>query len=195
MSADQLRYDLLAQDALRGMIRGVLADVARKGLPGDHHFYITFDTRAEGVRLSPRLLDQYPKQMTIVLQHQFWDLKVSDAAFEVGLSFNGVGERLLVPFKAIMAFVDPSVQFALQFETIEDGEPAAADASTAGTQGRSPAKAPNGAGVSAIPVTAGKPAAKPRPATEAAPPSPPPDDDPDNAGGAQVVRLDRFRKK
>src|SRR5262249_19662736 len=118
--ADQIRYDLLAQEALRGLVRTVLTDTARKGLPGEHHFFISFDTRADGVKLSPRLREQYPEEMTIVLQHQFWDLKVGDDGLEVGLSFGGVGERLVVPYAAIKSFVDPSVQFALQFEPVSE---------------------------------------------------------------------------
>src|SRR6186997_2146655 len=119
MPVDHIRYDILVQEALRGMVRDVLAEAAKnKGLPGEHHFFITFDTTAEGVRLSPRLRAQYPQEMTIVLQHQFWDLKVTDAAFEVGLSFGGVAEKLIVPLAAIKVFADPSVQFTLQFETL-----------------------------------------------------------------------------
>ncbi|MGB8616312.1 MAG: ClpXP protease specificity-enhancing factor SspB, partial [Pseudolabrys sp.] len=109
--ADQIRYDLLTQQALRGVVRNVLSDTAKKGLPGDHHFYISFDTRAEGVVVSPRLKAQYPKDMTIVLQHQFWDLTVTGDRLEVGLSFSGIPERLIVPFRAITGFADPSVQF------------------------------------------------------------------------------------
>src|ERR1700712_4141897 len=116
--ADQIRYDLLTQQALRGVVRGVLADAAKKGLPGDHHFFITFDTHADGVRMSDRLRGQYPEEMTVILQHQFWDLTVSDQAFEVGLSFGGITERLSIPFESIKAFVDPSVQFGLQFEEV-----------------------------------------------------------------------------
>src|ERR1700755_3491050 len=100
MPEHHIRYDLLTQQALRGVVRTVLADIAKKGLPGDHHFYISFVTHAEGVRLSPRMRAQYPDEMTIVLQHQFWDLVVTDDTFEVGLSFGGVPERLLVPFEA-----------------------------------------------------------------------------------------------
>ena len=92
--ADQIRYDLLTQQALRGVVRNVLADAAKKGLPGEHHFYIAFDTRADGVRISDRLRAQYPEEMTIILQHQFWDLKVTDHGFEVGLSFGGIPEKL-----------------------------------------------------------------------------------------------------
>ena len=119
MPEDHIRYDLLAQAALRGVVRTVLADVAKKGLPGEHHFKITFGTTAPGVRLSERMRAQYPQTMTIVLQHQFWDLAVRDEAFEVGLSFGGVPERLTVPFNAVTAFFDPAVQFGFQFETIE----------------------------------------------------------------------------
>ena len=104
MAVDHIRYDILAQEALRGVVRTVLADAAKNGLPGEHHFYISFDTRAEGVRLSPRMLAQYPEEMTIVLQHQFWDLMVTEDGFEVGLSFGGVPERLAVPFAAIKGF-------------------------------------------------------------------------------------------
>src|SRR6201988_3492642 len=110
MTVDYIRYDILAQEALRGMVRTVLADTAAKGLPGEHHFYVTFDTRAEGVRLSARLKASYPEAMTIVLQHQFRDLAVGEDGFDVGLAFNGIPERLHIPFRAIKAFMDPSVQ-------------------------------------------------------------------------------------
>jgi hypothetical protein len=116
MADDIIRYDILTQDALRGVVRKVLSEVARTGLPGEHHFYISFKTTAPGVRISSRMLEKYPEEMTIVLQHQFWELKVDEHAFEVGLSFGGVAERLFVPFSAVRAFVDPSVHFALQFE-------------------------------------------------------------------------------
>jgi hypothetical protein len=117
MAEDLIRYDILAQDALRGVVRKVLAEVAKTGLPGEHHFYITFETRAPGVRVSSRLMADYPEDMTIILQHQFWDFSVTEQAFEVGLSFKGVPERLLIPYTAIKVFHDPSVQFTLQFET------------------------------------------------------------------------------
>ena len=116
MATDHIRYDVLARDALRGVLRRVLTDAAEHGLPGEHHFFITFLSTAEGVKLSPRLLAQYPQEMTIILQHQFWDLIVTEDRFEVGLSFGGVAERLVVPFNAIKSFFDPSVQFGLQFE-------------------------------------------------------------------------------
>ena len=116
MATDHIRYDVLARDALRGVLRRVLTDAAEHGLPGEHHFYITFLSTADGVKLSPRLLAQYPDEMTIILQHQFWDLVVTEDRFEVGLSFGGVPERLVVPFAAIRSFLDPSVQFGPQFE-------------------------------------------------------------------------------
>ena len=120
---DHFRYDLLTQQALRGVVRSVLSEaVKKKGLPGDHHFYITFDTQAEGVRMSERLRVQYPEQMTIILQHQYWDLAVSERGFEVGLSFGGIPEKLGIPFEAISGFFDPSVQFGLQFEEVTEGE-------------------------------------------------------------------------
>ncbi|MBB5054818.1 hypothetical protein HNQ36_004825 [Afipia massiliensis] len=166
-TTDHIRYDVLARDALRGVLKHVLADAAEHGLPGEHHFYITFVSKAEGVKISPRLLSQYPQEMTVILQHQFWDLVVTDDRFEVGLSFNGIPERLVIPFSAIKSFFDPSVQFGLQFEPVD--EPAAAAETPTET----------------LPVAA-------------APEAPPAEasDEPVKQGeGAEVVRLDRFRKK
>lgn len=186
---DHIRYDLLTQQALRGVVRNVLVEAAKKGLPGEHHFYITFDTRAEGVRLSDRLRAQYPEQMTIILQHQFWDLEVDETGFSAGLSFGGVPEKLTVPFEAIKGFFDPSVQFGLQFEEIGDGEaqPAADVTPKPASKKKLPPAAP-----AAVPSTPTSTPAAPAPAA-AAPDKP---DDPDKpTGGAEVVRLDRFRKK
>jgi uncharacterized protein len=118
MAEDLIRYDILAQDALRGVVRKVLSEVARTGLPGEHHFFISFATTASGVRISTRLLAQYPEEMTIVLQHQYRDLIVTEHALEVGLSFNGIPERLFVPFSAVKTFADPSVGFQLQFAAV-----------------------------------------------------------------------------
>ena len=189
LMTDQIRYDLLTQQALRSVVRSVLVDTAKKGLPGDHHFYISFDTRADGVRLSDRLRAQYPDEMTIILQHQFWDLKVGEEDFEVGLSFGGVPERLTVPFEAINGFFDPSVQFGLQFEEVTEGDerPAPANAQEPLTtkKKRSPAN----------PATVAKgPEATPpiRPAAAPAAKREKPDKP---VGGGEVVRLDRFRKK
>ena len=138
---DHIRYDVLLAEATRGVVRKVLAEVAKTGLPGEHHFFISFITKAPGVRISQRLLDQYPNDMTIVLQNQFWDLKVGDTGFEVGLSFDDKPETLHIPFTAIKGFFDPSVQFGLQLtsavalpsedDTAEAAEPAKLAASEA----------------------------------------------------------------
>ena len=142
MATDYIRYDILAQAALRGVVRTVLADVAKKGLPGEHHFKITFATAAPGVRLSERMRGQYPDAMTIVLQHQFWDLTVDDDGFEVGLSFGGIPERLAVPFDAVTAFFDPAVQFGFQFETLDKQ-----NAEQPSTAAETPAPAPRPAAI------------------------------------------------
>ena len=172
MATDHIRYDVLARDALRGVLRKVLTDAAAHGLPGEHHFFITFMSKAEGVKLSPRLLAQYPEEMTIILQHQFWDLTVLDDRFEVGLSFGGIPERLVVPFSAIKSFLDPSVKLGLQFDTSDVAEVASENLPAA------PA-----ATAVAVPASAAETA------ETAEEPTPP------NQGGAEVVRLDRFRKK
>ena len=122
MPNDLIRYDLLVQEALCGVVKKVLGEAARHGLPGEHHFYITFRTHAQGVRLSSRMREMYPEEMTIILQHQFEDLKVTDHAFEVGLSFKGIPEILLIPFDALTGFFDPSVQFSAKFEPQVDLE-------------------------------------------------------------------------
>ena len=188
MPVDHIRYDILVQQALRSMVRDLLAESGKnKGMPGEHHFFITFDTTAEDVRLSDRLRAQYPEEMTIVLQHQFWDLKVTDEAFEVGLSFGGVAERLVVPFEAIKAFADPSVQFTLQFETLAEAPDEDADVEEAETE--KPPKAKRRTPASSVPPS-------PLPAPAASDGSPEqPRDKPADKGGAEVVRLDRFRKK
>jgi hypothetical protein len=177
MATDHIRYDMLARDALRGVLRKVLTDAAAHGLPGEHHFFITFLSKAEGVKLSPRLLAQYPEEMTIILQHQFWDLIVSEDRFEVGLSFGGIPERLTVPFGAIKSFLDPSVQFGLSFEATEG---AAENETPATNLPASPA-----------PVAVAVPAP-----AQAAPESSENAPEPERlSDGAEVVRLDRFRKK
>ena len=112
----EIDYDALAQEAMRGVVRAVLTRVQKSGLPGEHHFYIAFDTRHPGVVISKRLKSKYADEMTIVLQHVFWDLIVSDARFEVKLRFDGVPERLVVPFEALKVFFDPSVPYGLQFD-------------------------------------------------------------------------------
>lgn len=119
MAEDHMRYDILTREALRGVVRKVLSEVAKTGLPGEHHFFISFSTTAAGVRIAPRLVERYPAEMTIVLQNQFWDLKVTDTGFEVGLSFDDKAEILIIPFSSILGFFDPSVEFGLKFEVEE----------------------------------------------------------------------------
>lgn len=116
---DLMHYDRLAQDALRGVIRRALKIARDEGLPGEHHFYISFRTKAPGVEISPKLHSQYPDEMTIVLQHQFWNLDVREDGFSVDLTFNKIPEKLVIPYSAVQGFFDPSVQFGLQFEVIE----------------------------------------------------------------------------
>lgn len=168
MGQDHIRYDILAQDALRGVIRKVLSEVAATGsLPADHHFFITFLTQAPGVRISQHLKAKYPEQMTIVVQHQFWDLKVHETYFEIGLSFSDKPEKLTIPFSAVRGFYDPSVNFELEFDvaTAEEDD--------------------QGAEITAYPVATGEDVA---PAKEDK-------NDADPKAGGSVVSLDAFRKK
>lgn len=168
-----MRYDLLAQDALRGVVRAALMRVEQSGLPGDHHFYVSFNSRHPEVRISERLRKKYEKEMTIVLQHQYWNLRVREHDFEVELSFNDIPEKLVVPFGAIKGFFDPAAQFALQFEMIEEKV----------DTGPKPAKA------EAVPAPSPPPAipeALPGPAQSGPTPS---NDD------RKIVSLDSFRKK
>ncbi len=116
MATDQLRYDRMVETALRGVVREALRQVEKGGLPGEHHFYITFRTGAAGVQVPDFLRSQYPQEMTIVLQYQFYGLEVTQERMSVTLSFGGQHERLVVPFAAITTFADPSVNFALQFQ-------------------------------------------------------------------------------
>jgi hypothetical protein len=117
-------YDELVQEALRAVVGRVLGEVQTSGgLPGSHHFYITFKTQAPGVDIPKRLIERFPDEMTIVLQNKYWDLKVSDQHFEVSLTFNQVAAHLYIPFAAITAFVDPAVNFALQFQVAGDALP------------------------------------------------------------------------
>ncbi len=198
MADDHIRYDVLVQDALRGVVRKVMREIVRTGLPGDHHFYIAFDTKAPGVRISSRLREQYPEEMTVVLQHQFWDLAVTEHTFEVGLSFGGIPERLLIPFSAIKGFFDPSVQFGLQFEVDAEGR-AANDAD--GTQGNeNEATMPMAGNDEQGASVDGKAGDKKPDADVASLPSAEDDasaeaDDDKDTGTADVVSLDSFRKK
>ena len=194
MPNDLIRYDLLVQEALCGVVKKVLGDAARHGLPGDHHFYITFRTHAPGVRLSSRMREQYPEEMTIILQHQFEDLKVTDHNFEVGLSFKGVPEILVVPFEALTGFFDPSVPFNFKFEPQANVE--GQDAGEPGSP-NPPAQAPGPralpspakpAPLQAVPDTGGASASARTPAA-------PDQADKGRDEAAKVVSIDAFRKK
>ncbi len=183
MPQDLIRYDILAQDALRGVIRKVISEVTRTGLPGNHHFFITFVTGAPGVRISPRLREKYPEQMTIVLQHQYWDLEVSETGFEVTLSFSDISEKLVIPFAAIRGFYDPSVNFELEFEVRTGAsEAAAAEETPAEETTHEVIKAPV---KPRAPKSKAEKASKKAEADGAEPAKP----------SADVVSLDAFRKK
>jgi len=179
---DRFHYDALVDDALRSVVRRVLRQVVDKGLPGSHHFYISFRSTDPGVRLPEYLRAKYPEEMTIVLQHQYWDLVINDEFFEVTVSFNKQQERIKVPFGALSAFVDPSVRFGLQFERKDKapgGQPEAAAAPA--TPLPAPEKRPS----------LGAPAAEPKPDTN-------PVDQADKEKAEEVskiIKLDSFRKK
>ena len=189
MPEDLIRYEALVLDALRGVVRAVLQRVLKRGIPGDHHFFITFDTRAPGVGLSKRLKEQYPHEMTIVLQHQFWDLAVTDDRFEVRLSFNNIPERLIIPFSAVRIFQDPTVHFALALRPPE-GE---------GEEGAQPAD------MALLPIPKGETSSLLSPIQEpdqeagnAATAAKPPENEAAQHEGrrtADVVSLDKFRRK
>ena len=173
MASNELRYDRMVEDALRGVVGKALTHAATRGLPGDHHFYITFRTDDPGVVMPDHLRHRYPSEMTIVLQHQFWGLEVGSEAFSVTLTFANVPERLTVPYAAVVAFADPSVRFGLQFDVAD--------------KSAEPAKATSEIPVSGANEATEKPAAKPaaRPAVELAV---------DNSQ-ENVVPLDTFRRK
>jgi len=215
MASDLIRYDLLVQEALRNVVRKVMTEVAKDGLRGDHHFFITFRTKAPGLRLSERMRTRYPDEMTIILQHQFWDLSVTDHAFEVGLSFGGVPERLLVPFDALTAFSDPAAELGLKFEPkIEPEHEKQAGTVTKLPAGASPKLVPHEeeadpAHSSAETAVKLKPAARPKREDkkpvepESAPPHDAPgkpealkSEAPDSDGkNDKIVSIDAFRKK
>ena len=191
MSNDLIRYDLLVQEALRGVVRKVLTDAATEGLPGEHHFYISFRTDAPGVKVPPRMREKFPEEMTIILQHQFWDLIISDEEFEVGLSFSNVPEHVVVPFDALTGFFDPSVQFGLKFEvqdTIEEGANDTEPTPVEAVQLKPLAKADKPRGAASEPSEV-KASAKPAKAKEAEPAEEAP------AASDKVVSIDAFRKK
>lgn len=184
---DRFHYDALVDDALRSVVRRVLAQVADKGLPGSHHFYISFRSADPGVQLPDYLRAKYPEEMTIVLQHQYWDLVVHNDYFEVTVSFNKQQERIKVPFGALSAFVDPSVRFGLQFDRkdkaaspIEKAE-AASPTPLPAPEKRPPLAGPDGESTAGEAKTgsAGQGEAERKPEDSA----------------SKIVKLDTFRKK
>jgi hypothetical protein len=208
----EIDYEALVRGAMRGIVRTILARVAKSGLPGEHHFYIAFNTGAPGVVMSPRLKARYPEEMTVVLQHRFWDLAVTDERFEVKLTFDGVPERLVVPFASIKVFFDPSVPYGLQFEEAEATGGATRQLGSARVEGAEGAEAKEPAtGRNGSAARAEKKARSPRKAqadkaegTEVATPKksakpvsapPKPEEHPQPPAQAKVVSIDAFRKK
>ena len=189
MSTDLIRYDLLVQDALRSVVRRVLADAARSGLPGEHHFNIAFKTQAGGVVVPPALRARFPDEMSIVLQHEFWDLTVGQDSFEVSLNFSRRPERLTVPFDAITGFTDPSVPFGFKLEprVSEDGS------ASRNVPPSAPDARPQAKPAHASPAEAKREPAKPAPAAGAADSAP--EKGTPASGAAKVVSIDAFRKK
>jgi hypothetical protein len=173
---DRFHYDALVDDALRSVVKRALVQVAEKGLPGSHHFYISFRSTDPGVEIPDYLRAKYPEEMTIVLQHQYWDLILYDDAFEVTVSFNKQQERIKVPFMALSAFVDPSVRFGLQFDRKDK----------AGNLIEKTDAAPT----APTPLPAPEPKAKSDGAPEAAAGEAKPED-----AASKIVKLDSFRKK
>jgi hypothetical protein len=200
MPTDFIRYDLLVQDALRSVVRKVLTDAARTGLPGEHHFNISFKTQAPGVNIPAQMRQRYPDEMAIILQHEFWDLTVGAEAFEVSLNFSRKPERLTIPFDSITGFSDPSVPFGFKLEPrlTSERETAAPAPATGPREVPKPARA--------LAPAPAKPAPAPTPsAAKAAPTEKTSDKATDKAAAktsakpaetaSKIVSIDAFRKK
>ncbi|MBY0510493.1 MAG: hypothetical protein K2P94_10140 [Rhodospirillaceae bacterium] len=197
MDITSLSYERMVEDALRGVLRQALKITEAQGLPGQHHFYITFDTTAPGVQIAQSLKALHPNEMTIVLQHQFWDLQVHDEHFEITLSFNGVSQRLVIPFAAVTAFADPHAKFGLQFHVeFEERTSADEDVDAENDEVETPMN-------DALPVDSSKVTQRLKGGRKPAAPAPSAplaavtsDDDTDSADASgNVVTLDAFRKK
>ncbi|QGM45327.1 SspB family protein [Methylocystis heyeri] len=186
MATDLIRYDLIVQDAMRGVMRKVLGEVAAMGaLPGEHHFTISFRTDAPGVKISRRLAQQWPQEMTIILQHQYSNLSVDDQGFGVTLSFRSIPENLYIPFAAVTVFSDPSVEFGFKFNLEDErGEP----------EEQQPAKRP-GPSLVRPDQDYEAPAAPPAPAPQKSEAASEPDAAAASADGDKIVSIDAFRKK
>ena len=177
MSQDLMEYAKMMEDAVRGVMREALVRTAADGLPGLHHFYITFRTTAPGVAISEHLIAQHPDEMTMVIEHQFWDLEVTEEGFSIGLAFGGTREMLNIPFEAVTAFVDPSVKFGLQFGAHSVDQPGEQTAGQTGPTGPTEV------------------AAAPKPEEKSVESGENADEPEDPPGGGTVIALDRFRKK
>jgi len=190
MSIDYIRYDLLVQDALRSVVRKVVSEAARSGLPGDHHFNIAFKTQAPGVVIPPAMLQRYPDEMAIILQHEFWDLAVTADAIEVSLNFSRKPERLTIPFDSITGFSDPSVPFGFKLEPRIAAEAAPAKPTPVVREPEKKSEAPSAA--SAAPASKpSRPASAPKP-VEGPAKTP---EKPKGGDASKVVSIDAFRKK
>jgi len=188
---DLIRYDVLTQEALRDVIKKVLEEISATGLPGEHHFFITFRTDHPGVKLSARMRERYPEEMTIVIQHSFWDLTVNENEFEIDLSFNDILERLCVPFASLKGFFDPHVKFGVQFDadTLE--------AANMDDEQDNPSSSNLPELAQTREVTEHKPKKTKKPKKTASKKESE-EDQPardQEEGGAEIVSLDKFRKK
>ena len=210
MARDTLQYDKMVEAALRGVVREALGFAAKTGLPGNHHFYLTFRTDHPGVEMSDGLRAQYPNDMTVVLQHQYWGLEANDDHFVVNLSFSNIPERLKVPYAAMMSFVDPSVKFGLQFQPLEPEAPSGSGSGLSGglAAALDGAKSPKAKAEAKPAETKAEPVKLPAAAKEkdeakdknkpAPKPAASEGDAPADAAaesGEKVVSLDAFRKK
>ncbi len=188
MPTDLIRYDLLVQDALRSVVRKVLSDTARAGLLGDHHFNIAFKTHAPGVVVPPAIRSRFPDEMSIILQHEFWDLVVTQDDFEVSLNFSRKPERLTVPFDAITGFTDPSVPFGFKLEPRVSEQATEPKSPPAAAPVRRSEPAPSAAPARPLSAKPAEPAAAAKPAAMG-------EKAPEPADAAKVVSIDAFRKK
>lgn len=179
MTQETIDYPGMIDSAMRGVVRNALEHVLKNGLPGDHHFFISFQTGYPGVQISPQLRARYPEEITIVVQHQFWDLKITDELFSIMLSFNNIPEKLVVPFDALTAFADPSIKFGLQFH----GKPHAGMKPASTTSSEAPVACPaTGKTGSEKPAAAGFEEEAPTETTDA-------------ANDQKVISLEAFRTK
>jgi hypothetical protein len=187
LSSDGIDYQRLVEDALRDVVRRLLADVAEQGLPGDHHFYIGFRTGHPGVAMPRSLRDLYPEEMSLILQHQFWGLEVNDDGFAVELSFSGSRQRLEVPFAALTMFADPAAEFALRFMPRVPGALATAASDTAAKPAAAAAASPASGGIAARRPPSPGAAGGADPASSPSPGGRP--------GPGEVIRFDPSRRK